>query len=175
MPNQRPEAVANEFLKRAADHGLTQLQLQKLVYISHGWALAYRGMPLTASEPEAWDRGPVYPELRNKINHVGSRSVTSQIHENDGNPFAVLASEKRGDVITGNFDQIETQIIDLVWGRYGHLHGFTLSDLTHEPGTPWYNAYYTRGRNSAISNEEIQKHYSELAIRLSAEQAAASQ
>ncbi len=136
MPNQRPEAVANEFLRRAGDQGLTQLQLQKLVYMAHGWTLAYSGLPLTASESEAWDRGPVYPELRNKVNHVGSKPIVGVVHENDGNPFAVLASENRGPIIAGNFQQIEMQIIDLVWGRYGHLHGFTLSDLTHQAGTP---------------------------------------
>lgn len=174
MPNQRPEAVANEFLRKAGERGLTQLQLQKLVYIAHGWTLAYSGQPLTASEPEAWDRGPVYPELRNKISHVGSSPITGAVHENDGNPFAVLASEDRGPVISGNFDRIENQIIDLVWGRYGHLHGFTLSDLTHEAGTPWHKAYYTRGRNSAISNSEIHRHYYDMAEKLAKEQAAAS-
>jgi len=175
MPCQRPEAVANEFLHRAGDAGLTQMQLQKLVYIAHGWTLAYSGNPLTASEPEAWDRGPVYPEIRDKISHVGSRTVVGAIHENDDNPFAVLASEDRGSVITGKFDDDERRIINLVWGRYGHLHGFTLSDLTHETETPWHNAYHARGRKAAISNVEIQRHYHALATRLAAEQAAANQ
>ena len=170
MPNQRPEAVANEFLRRAGNNGLTQLQIQKLVYISHGWTLAYTENPLTANEPEAWERGPVYPELRNKISHVGSRPVVDLIHENDGNPFAVLGSEPRGPIIEGNFNDTENSIIDLVWGRYGHLHGFTLSDLTHEDGTPWHYTFYTRGRNAAISNEVIHKYYYDLAVQLTEEQ-----
>lgn len=168
MPNQRPEAVANEFIGLAGDRGLTQLQLQKLVYMAHGWTLAYCGLPLTASEPEAWDRGPVYPELREKVSHAGSKPIARKIHANDGNPFAIFASENRGDEIAGTFQPIEKQIINLVWGRYGHLHGFTLSDLTHQPDTPWHNAYYNRGRNSAITNAEIEAHYSELARTLEA-------
>ena len=166
VPNQRPEAVANMFLRLAGARGLTQLQLQKLVYIAHGWTLAFCNQPLTASEPEAWDRGPVYPELRNKISHEGSKPVSRLVHENDGNPFAALASEDRGAEITGQFSDIETQIINLVWGRYGHLHGFTLSDLTHQDGTPWHKAYHTQGRNLAISNTEIETHYTHLAQKL---------
>ena len=172
MPNQRSEAVANRFLSLAGDRGLTQLQLQKLVYIAHGWTLAYCGEPLTASEPEAWDRGPVYRELREKISHAGSKPVTRKIHENDANPFAIFASENRGAEIVGRFNQIEDQIINLVWGRYGHLRGFTLSDLTHQPDTPWHNTYHRRGKNAPISNAEIEAHYSDLAQELEAQRQA---
>ena len=174
MPKQRPEAVANQFLRRAGKAGLTQLQLQKLVYIAHGWTLAFSDQPLTSIEPEAWRRGPVYPDLRHKISHVGSGPITDQIHENDANPFAVLAYENRGPVIVGQFNEIETRIIDLVWGRYGHLHGFTLSDLTHEKGGPWHTTYYGRGRNAAISNDVTYRYYFDLATRLTNEQAAAA-
>ena len=77
MSYQRPEAVANEFLKRAGrgKADLTQMQIQKLVYIAHGWTLAIYDKPLTSIEPEAWDRGPVYPGLREKTTHAGSREI----------------------------------------------------------------------------------------------------
>jgi uncharacterized phage-associated protein len=166
MPNYRPEALANRFLELAGSQGLTQLQIQKLVYIAHGWTLAITGEPLTSTEPEAWDRGPVYRDLRSKISHIGSNRLTRRIHENDDNPFAVFASENRGREITANLNETEEEIISLVWNRYGHLHGFTLSDLTHEPNTPWHNVYHRRGRNAAISNDEIEEHYSALAKSL---------
>ena len=51
MPNHRPEAVANRFLELAGDEGLTQLQIQKLVYIAHGWTLALYDQPLTRELP----------------------------------------------------------------------------------------------------------------------------
>lgn len=166
MPNYRPEAIANKFLELAGDQGLTQLQIQKLVYISHGWTLAICGEPLTAIEPEAWDRGPVYPSLRDKISHIGSRPLVGKIHENDGNPFAIFGGEKRGSVVNATLDKTEDEILSMVWNRYGHLHGFDLSDLTHEQGTPWYEAYNARGRNAPIRNDEIERHYVALAEKI---------
>lgn len=175
MPNYRPEAIANRFLDLAGEQGLTQLQIQKLVYIAHGWNLAVSGEPLTSVEPEAWDRGPVYRDLRNKISHIGSKRLTRKIHENDDNPFAVFASENRGREIVANLNNTEEKIVSLVWNRYGHLHGFTLSDLTHEPDTPWHEVYHSRGRNAAIPNTVIERHYSDLAERLQAETAQVGQ
>lgn len=172
MPNHRPEAIANKFLELAGEQGLTQLQLQKLVYISHGWTLAICSEPLTASEPEAWDRGPVYPQLRDKISHIGSRPFAGKIHENDGNPFAIFGEEKRGPVITAALNETEDAIVNMVWSRYGHLHGFDLSDLTHEQGTPWHDAYHSRGRNAPIRNDDIEGHYVELAKTIQSEDAA---
>ena len=166
MPNHRPEAIANRFLARSGGRGLTQLQIQKLVYIAHGWTLALCGEPLTANEPEAWDRGPVYPCIREKISHIGSHALKDRIHENDDNPFAVLGNEDRGREITANINESEEEIIRLVWERYGHLHGFILSDLTHEPKTPWFETYHRRGRNAPIPNALIERYYTELANRL---------
>jgi len=169
MPRHRPEAVANEFLRHAGKAGLTQMQIQKLVYIAHGWTLALTGEPLTAIEPEAWDRGPVYPELRDKISHVGSKPLRDTIRENDENPIAALGSAPRGAAIRSEFNSDETTIIDRVWKRYGHLHGFSLSDLTHAQGTPWHKAYSERGRNSPIANEDTKGHYVGLAEAIAQE------
>lgn len=73
MPNHRPEAIANEFLRKSGV--LTQMQLQKLAYMTHGWNLAVNGEPLVDREPEAWDRGPVFPDLREHIKAAGSRPI----------------------------------------------------------------------------------------------------
>ena len=47
--------IADEFIALASQDGraLDQLQLEKLVYIAHGWCLAATGQPLTGDRPEA--------------------------------------------------------------------------------------------------------------------------
>ena len=76
MPNHRPEGIANAFLKKAkqSEIGVTQMKLQKLVYIAHGWTLALSAKPLVNQEPEAWDRGPVFPELRDHVKKLGQQA-----------------------------------------------------------------------------------------------------
>ncbi len=167
MPGHRPEAVANAFLRKPGALGrLTQMQIQKLVYIAHGWMLGLSGEPLVDREPEAWERGPVFPDLREHIKNAGSRPLNSLIHENDDNPFAMFAGGNRGAEFNAELTTYEQQIIDHVWGRYGSMGAFRLSDLTHLPNTPWSEVYAGGvGRNDPIPNEIISRHYQELASR----------
>ena len=74
-------ALANEFIDRANSCGkqLTQMQLQKLVYIAHGWNLAINGSPLTEDTPQAWDYGPVYRDLWLALRSFGKSAVNEKI------------------------------------------------------------------------------------------------
>lgn len=50
-------AVANYMLAVAEKKGmtLTPMQVLKLVYLAHGWSLAWFGRPLIRDDVEAWD------------------------------------------------------------------------------------------------------------------------
>ena len=155
--------VANQFLNLAEKQNkrLTQMQLQKLTYISHGWNLAISGSPLTNDVPEAWDYGPVYRELREALRGYGSGPVDRKIRYKD-----FLRGEFRDDAneeVKGAFSEFEQSVIQKVFEIYGDFHAFQLSALTHKEGTPWYKTYQNSGRNSPISAQEIKDHFSGLA------------
>lgn len=156
-----PEAVANYFLDLAEEDGrtLTPMQLQKLVYIAHGWSLALNGKELVSSEPQAWQWGPVYPSLYDNTKRYGSGPVYERIRENN---WAALESI-RGKIIAESFSEEEKSIIEQVYDIYGDLEAFQLSALTHNPGTPWTEIYRPGKRRAAIPNELIKKHFNELA------------
>lgn len=80
MPAWSPE-IANDFIGMAKTVGrpLDQLQLQALVYIAHGWCLAFLDQPLTGDRPEAWEYGPVYRRLANALAGYGREAITRQI------------------------------------------------------------------------------------------------
>jgi uncharacterized phage-associated protein len=154
MPNYLPVVIANEFLKRHSGTSIpAQMQLQKLVYIAHGWNLAINAQPLVSESPEAWDNGPVFRSLWDHIRDWGFGAKTKLLEE----PFD-------GKVASASLSKDEMDVIDHVWKKYGQYNGLQLSRMTHEPNTPWTATYFARGRNQSIPNDETKKHYIQLAM-----------
>ena len=154
MPGYSPAEIANEFLtRRASATWPQQMYLQKLVYISNGWNLVINGDGLIAERPQAWDNGPVYVSLWRHVKDWGYRG-----------PNCELASPFNNQVLRANLSPVETSVIDHVWSRYGNYTASQLSDMTHEPETPWTKAYINRGRNSELSDIDIRDHYTKLAL-----------
>jgi uncharacterized phage-associated protein len=116
--------VANAFLSLAASNGsqLTNMQVQKLVYIAHGYCLAALRSPLTYNNVHAWQYGPVIPKLYKQLAKYGAGVVTHSINTDD--PSISEASE-------------QFSIIKAVWEGYGHFSGGKLSGITHQDGSPW--------------------------------------
>lgn len=123
--------IADEFLALAKKDGraLGQLQLQKLVYIAHGWCLAATGQPLTGDRPEAWEHGPMYRRLADALAGCGLdpvSGVTGPAATADGS--SVL-------------DPIEVAIIARTYSEYGNFAASQLSGLTRRGNAPWGEVY----------------------------------
>lgn len=158
-------AIANAFIERADAQGkkLTNMQLQKLVYFAHGWMLAAFGERLTEEDPQAWDNGPVYRDLWEHMRNLGKRPVSKKLSPDDTNPFiSLIKDHKPASPYEANLSVEEQQILDAVWERYGNYGAFKMSDMTHQPGTPWDQVYYNHGRNAPITSELIEEHYIKL-------------
>lgn len=148
-----PRAIANEFIERNGGP-LNQMQLQKLVYIAHGWHLAIARKPLTSDRIEAWDGGPVYRRIWDHFRDYGT-SVPEK---------GKMVDPTTAKPILADLTKQQHDVIDHVWSKYGGYSGIELSEMTHEPGTPWSNAYFGRGRNKPLSQIDIQQHFIELAL-----------
>ena len=139
--------VANWFVARAQREGrtLSIMSLLKLTYIAHGWHLEIENAPLFSNRIEAWQYGPVIPDVYNDFRKQGV-AVRSTAHT----------------VPQCEFDPEDEALLDQVWNIYGKLPPFRLSDMTHVANGPWDVA--TRmGRNYApIPDKLIQGHYAEL-------------
>lgn len=146
-------AVANEILRYARQTGknLTVMQLIKLVYVANGWSLALLGRQLFEDQIQAWQYGPVIPNVYRAFNRFGSAPITQPAI----NEFSDLE-------YAADFEPVEKRLIHSVVDSYGHLHAFELSRRMHEPGTPWTVTMERHGPYSVISPEMIKKHFSEL-------------
>lgn len=151
MPGHDPRAIANEFLKLKEGQPINQMWLQKLVYMAHGWNLAINDAPLVSGRIEAWDGGPVMRAIWDQMRDFG-RNAAGLFGKSADEPF-------RADLTDS-----ERAVIESVWKRYGGYTGRQLSDMTHEEGTPWSNAYFGRGRNARLLDDDIKQHFTDLAI-----------
>jgi uncharacterized phage-associated protein len=60
LPQYKPLAFANAFIRKAPNLGVEHMNLQKLTYISYGWWLAYHDAPILNEGPKVWKFGPVF-------------------------------------------------------------------------------------------------------------------
>jgi uncharacterized phage-associated protein len=160
-----PKSIANFFIEAAAAEGkkLTPIQIIKLVYISHGWYLAFKDQPLINEPPEAWHYGPVIPSLYHSLKEYGNQPVKKKLTSFDqsADPFDFSCSE-----VPLPTEEFVKNLLQNVWIKYGHLSGFQLSALTHQEGTPWQKTWdllgakYSKGVD--IPEEDIASHYKEL-------------
>lgn len=161
MPGRSTE-IANEFLRRAQSNGreLTHMQLQKLVYLAHGWALAVLDQGLTTDQLQAWDYGPVYPELYRALRAYGAKPVTRLIRYGD---FESQSPNADTDAFVQTTD-LEITVIDKVFEKYGGLPAFKLSALTHEPDSPWRIATQQQGlgQNPMMRDQIIKGYFQRL-------------
>lgn len=155
-----PLAIANRFIETfGQDDGIEHMKLQKLVYCSYGWWLAAKGLNskrLTRTGPEVWKHGPVFSDLYKILSVYGREPLT-----------IVRSTSPFGDPETVDVDDLEViRLIEWVWGRYGHLSSYSLSEMTHKPGTPWHRVAtdndFLVPRNCNIPDEYIFEEFTKL-------------
>ncbi len=70
--------IADYFLSSKTP--LTSMQVLKLVYIAHGYAMAYLDRPLIDGRIEAWRYGPVIPALYHALKGHGGDPINRLIY-----------------------------------------------------------------------------------------------
>ena len=135
--------VANWFIQRAKDDGkqISIMSLLKLAYIAHGWRLEMRNEPLFNNKIEAWQYGPVIPDVYRAYHRQGV-----QVAE----PLPDFPAVDNGD---------DVAFLNEIWKIYGSLSAFQLSDITHVTGGAWELATKVGGAYAHIPDELIKQHY----------------
>ena len=135
--------IANWFVKRAARDGrtLSIMHLLKLIYVAHGWFLETRDKPLISNKIEAWQYGPVIPDVYHAFRSKGIdvRAVHPE--------FSVPS------------DSDTSEFLEEIYGIYGNMPAFHLSDITHVANGPWERASREGGYYAEIPDSLIAEHY----------------
>jgi len=135
--------IANWFLRRAQSDGrdMSIMSLLKLAYIAHGWNLEMRDEPLFPNRIEAWQYGPVIPDVYSAFRPQG------------------VTPTKPDPRYAVDVDPETQQFLEQIYNIYGAMTPFRLSEITHEPGGPWESATKMGGWYAPIPNDLIQAHY----------------
>ncbi|MFA6552580.1 MAG: type II toxin-antitoxin system antitoxin SocA domain-containing protein [Candidatus Paceibacterota bacterium] len=120
--------------------GITNLKLQKVLYFAQAYFLAKLGRPLFSDEIEAWEYGPVVPNIYKKYKSNGSDPI---IFEDD----------------KSSLSEEDKEIIKKIWATFGGYSASRLVDITHAH-TPWKQAYQTKTK--IISQEALKEYYTPL-------------
>lgn len=141
-PDQTPyaseELIALFMLERAAEHTktcLTPLEINKLVYVSHGWILGAYGRPLidnTTAQIQAWREGPIVVGLHNLL----ASFDTSPLHLYDFYSFLIKQKNSHyanllpdpGQVRSSELISFENQNKEVVKGLNWVYHVYTQYD-----------------------------------------------
>lgn len=124
--------VGNAVLEAAATGGfaLSNMSLNKIVYFVHGWFLAQYGEPLVDSPFEAWQYGPVHPQIYRQFKAYRDQPIQSRLSRIDlatgaQTPFPV------------NLPAREAELIERITLFYGRYTAAKLVEISHQPGAPW--------------------------------------
>ncbi|MEA5425834.1 MULTISPECIES: Panacea domain-containing protein [Arcicella] len=152
--------IASKFVNRAIDNGkpVTQMKLQKMLYIAHGLHLVYSGKPLINENIEAWKYGPVIPQVYNYYKNWGNQPIVE--------PTLIGALSNQAIVLKLDVlcDSAE-QAIDLTWNITKDVDAVQLSNWTHIENSPWFKVFKNEGienfSNAKIENDLIADYFKE--------------
>lgn len=122
---------------------LDSWKLQKLTYYTQAWGLTWTGAPVFGDPIQAWDDGPVAPELY-KINKYYTPVMSTEL---PGASADSLSASERA-------------IVDSVLTFYGKMSRPELIERTHTED-PWRKAH-DLGRNTEITKASMMGFYSKV-------------
>jgi uncharacterized phage-associated protein len=135
--------VAEYFLTSVdeeAGDSLSNLKLQKLVYYAQGYHLALSGSPAFPENIEAWQHGPVVPDLYRAYRRFGAGAIPKpEAFDPDG------------------LDLNTRELLDEVYTVYGQFSASKLRNMTHAE-KPWADAYAI-GPSTVISLESMKSFF----------------
>jgi len=122
---------------------VSNLEIQKVLYLAHLYHLGTKGEPLVWEPFEAWDYGPVVPDVYARAKGFGSNAVPNVFH------WVPALAEDSPEYAT--LKEVEQAVRGFSPGR--------LVDLTHWKDGAWAACYRPGIRGIRIPNDKILAEY----------------
>jgi len=155
-------AIANIFLSWARENGpekregFTPLEINKIVYIAHGWCLAILKKPLISDQVLAWKHGPVIRSIYDAFKRFGRDTIQGCAE------YGPRDRESGGEVRSQVAEEY-LKVLQAVYHAYDDFVGYEWAHLTHKPNSPWDQA--RKNSEKVISNDSIRAEYESIRSR----------
>ncbi len=136
--------VAAKYLAKLSGWRLSNLPLQKLLYLAD---MVYTGTSkkrLLAGNFEAWDYGPVHPEVYHHCKYKGAKPLTETTF------IGVPDLDE---------NSAEAKFLRAVYDKFGSYTSGQLVRITHAPKSAWYKRYTPGARGVQILTEDMIEEY----------------
>ena len=144
--NNNVFSVAKIFCK-TKNWNITNLALQKMLYIAQVFYIGMNnGQKLLDADFQAWDYGPVIPNVYRRFKMFGNKPIEDWAFPSD------IPHCNKEDI-----SFIETMAKKLVT-----LKSFQLVALTHQNGTAWAKVYIPDAKNIPIYEKDMITEYNEV-------------
>ncbi len=145
--------IASWFVNKGIEEKnyLTQMKLQKVLYITQGIYLLEFNKSLINEPIEAWRYGPVIPIIYQIYRQWGSSPIT------EPSKIALVQGRVQLYELDAFSDEVE-EILNAAWELTKDIKGEILANWTHQAGSPWHISY-ANGENSVIDTKEIEKYF----------------
>lgn len=150
--NEVARSIEQGMEQEEIETGMSKLKLQKLLYYCQGYHLAIHGKPMFEDKIEAWQHGPVVPEVYREFKGV------------QGN---FISPDKEGKLQQEDLKQIDQEkqhVIEEVFDLLGHYDAWKLRNKTHEE-KPWIKAQEKAEKeqktNVVIENKDMKEYFSQ--------------
>ncbi len=140
--------LSGEILKRANEQniGISNMSLQKLLFIANGVHLAKTGEPLMIDPVEVWPYGPVMHSVYHEFKAYGNADIRKT-------PLIYSLTPNK------EFNNDENQAIDFALEVAKKLNAIQLSNWTHLPGSPWTKA--KENKEDFIANDSMKEYFTQ--------------
>ena len=145
---------ANEFIRRAKNDPiitLTPMKLQKLLYYFYGYCRVECGRKPFNEDFQGWQFGPVLLSVYYEFQAFRTNNITKYATDAMGDVYFIDPSDKNSREVLA--------VLDEVWDKYQNYGAIQLSEMTHQPNTPWSKA--VRNGASTLSDDDIVSFFTE--------------
>ena len=141
--------IANWLIVNRGPHQITNLKMQKLLYVVFGFHAASYDEELFYDPIEAWKYGPVVQSVYYQLNHHRRNPIETPISLPDGSVPMVFDGENEA------IDSLKS-VLNII----GHKSAIDLMVWSHKSGSPWDQVYNGNGSGiKKIGKDEIRDFF----------------